>query len=101
MLPDIVSGLCCLTELLALASNGTLDEQVWDQTEVRQGGLSDRGGVLLLQPGSNGGPLIGVPICSYHWIHHHSLHAAMLSCYLQQCGGGGGGWGWGGGDQGS
>ena len=81
LLADRGSGLCCLAELLTLASNGTLDQQVGDQAGVGQGGLGDRRGVLPLQPLCNGGPLIGMPIPGYHWVHHHPLHAAGVSCY--------------------
>ena len=40
---------------------------------VGQQGLGDRGGGVVLQPVLHGGPLICVPVCSYHRLHHHCL----------------------------
>ncbi len=73
----------CLTQLLPLTCNGTLDEEVGDQAGVGQQGLGDRGGGLVLQPVLHGGPLICVPICSYYGIHHHCLHMHMLVLFSQ------------------
>ena len=64
---------CLLTELAALAGNGISDEEVGDEAGVGEGGLGDRGGVVLLQPGCYGGSLIGVPIPCYHWLNHNCL----------------------------
>ena len=56
-------------------SNGTLDEDIWHYTGVRQKVSSDRGDGMLLKPGLYGSLLIGVPICSNHWLHHQHLQA--------------------------
>ena len=69
----VCSCRCLLIELLALTGNGALDEKIGDKAGVGQGGLGDRGSVVLLQPGCNGGPLVGVPITCYHWLDHHIL----------------------------
>ena len=58
---------------LALACNGSLDEKVGDEAGVGQQGLGDRGGGVVLQPLLHGSPLVCVPICSYHRLHHHCL----------------------------
>ena len=58
---------------LALTCNGPFDEKVGDQTGVGQQGLGDRGGGVVLQPVLHGGPLVCVPVCSYHRLHHHCL----------------------------
>ncbi len=68
----------CLTQLLPLTCNGTLDEEVGDQAGVGQQGLGDRGGGVVLQPVLHGGPLICVPICSYYRVHHHCLQLTKL-----------------------
>ncbi len=60
---------------LALTCNGTLDEKVGDQAGVGQQGLGDRGGGVVLQPVLHGGPLVCVPVCSYHRLHHHCLQS--------------------------
>ena len=70
------SVLSCLAQLLPLACNGSLDEEVRDQTGVGQQSLGDRGGGVVLQPVLHGSLLICVPICSYHRLHH-CLHLHM------------------------
>ena len=67
-----ISGRCLLAELVALAGNGVPDEEVGDKAGVGEGGLGDKGGVVLLQPGCDGGSLIGVPIPCY-WVNHNCL----------------------------
>ena len=69
----------CLAQLLPLACNGSLDEEVGDQAGVGQQGLGDRGGEVVMQPVLHGGSLVCVPICSYHRLHHHRLHLHMLT----------------------
>ena len=53
--------------------NGALDEDVCHYTGVSQNISSDRGDAILLKPGLYGSLLIGVPICSNHWLHHQRL----------------------------
>ena len=72
------SMLSCLAQLLPLACNGSLDEEIGHQTGVGQQGLGDRGGGVVLQPVLHGGPLICVPVCSYHRLHHHCLQSRKL-----------------------
>ena len=66
-----VKGL--LAELAALDGNGIPDGDIGKEGGVGEGGLGDRGGVVLLQPGCDGGSLIGVPIPCYHWLNHNPL----------------------------
>ena len=68
---------CLLAELAALASNGIPDEEVGDKAGVGEGGLGDGGGVVLLQPGCDGGSLIGVPIPCYYRLNHHFLQESL------------------------
>ena len=71
---------------MAPACNGTLDEEVGDQTGVGQQGLGDPGGGVVLQPILHGSHLICVPICSYHRLHHHCLQSRkLLSLLKSQC----------------
>jgi len=72
------SVLTCLAQLLPLTCNGTLDEEVGDQAGVGQQGLGDRGGGVVLQPVLHGSPLVCVPVCSYHRLHHHRLQSRKL-----------------------
>jgi len=72
------SMLSCLAQLLPLTCNGTLDEKVGDQARMGQQGLGDRGGGVVLQPVLHGGPLVCVPVCSYHRLHHHCLQSRKL-----------------------
>ena len=88
---------CLLAELAALAGNGVPDEKVGDEAGVGEGGLGDGGGVVLLQPGCDGGSLISVPVPCYHRLNHHFLQASMsdsmsielwsscLACLLHGC----------------
>ena len=45
---------------------------------------------MLQKPFLQGSPLIGVPICSNHWFHHHHLQAVCFLFPLQVEEGGGG-----------
>jgi hypothetical protein len=74
----VTQNLCTL----ALICNGTLDEEVGDQTGVGQQGLGDRGGGMVLQPVLHGSPLICVPVCSYYRLHHHRLQSRKLLSLL-------------------
>ena len=49
-----------MAELAALAGNRIPDEEVGDKAGVGEGGLGNGGGVILLQPGCDGGSFIGV-----------------------------------------
>ena len=73
------SVLSCLAQLLSLACNGTLDEEVGHQASVGQQGLGDRGGGVVLQPVLHGRPLVCVPVSSYHRLHHHCLQSRKLA----------------------
>ena len=50
-----------------------LDQNTGDKSGVGELVPSDWGQAAALQPVLNGGLLIGVPICSNHWLHHHHL----------------------------
>ena len=69
---------CLLAELAALAGNGVPDEEVGDEAGVGEGGLGDGGGVVLLQPGCDGGSLISVPIPCYHRLDHNFLQSQKM-----------------------
>ena len=74
-----------LAELEALAGDGILDEEVGDEAGVGEGGLGDGGGVVLLQPGCDGGSFVGVPIPCYHRLNHHFLQGSISnSMYIQR-----------------
>ena len=75
--------MCLLAELAALAGNGIPDEEVGDEAGVGDGDLGDGGGVVLLQPGCDGGSLIGVPIPCHHRLCHNPLQgqkSIALAC---------------------
>ena len=50
-----------------------LNQDIGDKSGVGELVSSDWGQAVALQPVLNGAPLIGVPICSNHRLHHHHL----------------------------
>lgn len=67
----ISSNLLCFVHV-----NSTSHPHIGDQPLVLQGEACDWGGGTVLQPVSDGSPLIAVPVRSYHAVHHNSLHAS-------------------------
>ena len=51
------------------------DENVGHNACVGQKVPSDRGGGIVQQPGLQSSPLVGVPICSNHWLLHWCLQS--------------------------
>ncbi len=63
---DLACQVCMLVK-------SRLDQDIGDKSDVGELVPSDWGQAAALQPVLNGGLLIGVPICSNHWLHHHHL----------------------------
>ena len=62
-----------LQNMLHVLGNDTPDQDILHNALVGQGLASDRGGVVLQQPGLQSSPLIGEPISSYDRVLHDAL----------------------------
>ncbi len=67
------AGTSDLTCQVCMLAKSRLDQHIGDKSGVGELVPSDRGQAAALQPVLNGNLLIGVPICSNHWLHHHHL----------------------------
>ena len=56
-----------------MLAKSRLDQHIGDKSGVGKLVPSHWGQAAALQPVLNGSLLIGVPICSDHWLHHHHL----------------------------